>query len=1060
MFTRAVAILWLAGATLAQLTEPSAEALLEQGRYRDALRAARQLDTSSARRVQIQAWLGLLEIDEVPPDLLNLIGRNLTEQAAEYGADSPQYGEALLWRGIVTKSVDDLTRARRLCAGQVESTCEAEALRNEGFQRAAGGDNAGGYRVLREAWEMHRTRLGDEHPLTAYAEALVARHCLVFQNGTCGQHAAHAVAALRRSQQSPHPYLASALNAWARQLGMAGDYREALRLYEDALRIGTSAFGPDSTRLIGTLGDLTVVYDHLGESGRALETAARTVRIAEAHLGSDHAVTGEFLGQLAHIQADSGDIATALRNAERAAAIYERANPRGTGLARSLVSLGETLIRAGDFPRARKTLERSRQIYRGFGGEDTYNVIVVRLRLGDVDLAMGRHADALREFSWTLATSRRILAAEGMEVQLSLIGRAKALLGLREHAQARADLHALGSIGAQSEYTRAQSHDLLSRAAMAERRWSEALEESQAALAGFRAVAGPDHADTVGPLARVARAHEVLGHRDEALASALESERVRRNVQRVLAEGLPERTALSAGLKRSEALGVLLRTAVVDRAQTARVWDAVIRSRALVLDAAAERARIARSSEDPALQERAAALADARTALAQAVLRERGRLSAEAYSRQLLELRERAERAEFGLADSSAAFRKARRDTSAGFDEMAARLPASTAVVAYVRSDDRFTVFVTRGDGAIARDLGPATTIDAMVRVWRSEIAREIDAGGRASLDNERRSRAAGLALRRAVWDPVRAQLDGTARVLLVPDGALTAVNFAALPTTPGRYLVATGPMLHLLSTERDLLADPPEHVGSGLLAVGEPAFGTTAAIARSRLRGMEGPCVNIGTTTFDALPGSAAEVRAIAEIWGASGSGAGDVLTSIAASKEAVIRRAEGKRVLHFATHAFFVPRRCDADQVLEDTPLLRAGIALAGANDPRDRSRGILTAAEVAGLRLDGTSWAVLSACDTGTGDVHVGEGVLGLQRAFLTAGARTVIASVWPVDDQESRRWMTSLYEAHFKRGLDTAQSVRAAQLARLETRRAAGLSTHPFYWAGFVAVGDWR
>jgi CHAT domain-containing protein len=124
------------------------------------------------------------------------------------------------------------------------------------------------------------------------------------------------------------------------------------------------------------------------------------------------------------------------------------------------------------------------------------------------------------------------------------------------------------------------------------------------------------------------------------------------------------------------------------------------------------------------------------------------------------------------------------------------------------------------------------------------------------------------------------------------------------------------------------------------------------------------------------------------------------------------------------------------------------------AGADD------GILTAEEVAGLNLQGTEWAVLSACDTGAGQIKAGEGVFGLRRAFQIAGARTIIMSLWSVEDESTRSWMRDLYNARFSRHLTTPASVREASLKALEGQRARHHSTHPFYWAGFVAAGDWR
>jgi len=142
----------------------------------------------------------------------------------------------------------------------------------------------------------------------------------------------------------------------------------------------------------------------------------------------------------------------------------------------------------------------------------------------------------------------------------------------------------------------------------------------------------------------------------------------------------------------------------------------------------------------------------------------------------------------------------------------------------------------------------------------------------------------------------------------------------------------------------------------------------------------------------------------------------------------------------------------------------MLLSGLVLAGANQrkaARDgEDDGILTAEEISALNLNGVEWAVLSACDTGVGAVRSGEGVFGLRRAFQMAGARTIIMSLWPVEDQAARRWMTTLYEGRFTKGLTTARAVHQANVRMLAERRAKRQSTHPFYWAGFVAAGDWR
>jgi CHAT domain-containing protein len=188
--------------------------------------------------------------------------------------------------------------------------------------------------------------------------------------------------------------------------------------------------------------------------------------------------------------------------------------------------------------------------------------------------------------------------------------------------------------------------------------------------------------------------------------------------------------------------------------------------------------------------------------------------------------------------------------------------------------------------------------------------------------------------------------------------------------------------------------------------------------------------------------------------------------------------RLAAGRQVLHLSTHGFFLGEDCPIyefaqlrgggepgeDTTVLESPLLRSGLAFAGANHRRSarpgQDDGILTAEEVAALDLVGVEWAVLSACESGLGEVQTGEGVFGLRRAFAAAGVRTLIMSLWPVDDDVTRDWMSRLYRHRFVDGLSTIEAVNRANLGLLAARREAGASTHPFYWAGFVAAGDWR
>jgi CHAT domain-containing protein len=174
----------------------------------------------------------------------------------------------------------------------------------------------------------------------------------------------------------------------------------------------------------------------------------------------------------------------------------------------------------------------------------------------------------------------------------------------------------------------------------------------------------------------------------------------------------------------------------------------------------------------------------------------------------------------------------------------------------------------------------------------------------------------------------------------------------------------------------------------------------------------------------------------------------------------ETALKSVSSPRVLHVATHGFFLEdqdlmaaAQPGSSKEIED-PMLRSGLVFAGANTGRSGSDdGVLTALEAAGLDLAGTQLVVLSACQTGVGDVRTGEGVFGLRRALMVAGAETLVMSLWPVDDDATRRLMVEYYD-RLSRGEARAEALRQASLALLRdpARR------HPFYWASFISAGE--
>jgi CHAT domain-containing protein len=219
----------------------------------------------------------------------------------------------------------------------------------------------------------------------------------------------------------------------------------------------------------------------------------------------------------------------------------------------------------------------------------------------------------------------------------------------------------------------------------------------------------------------------------------------------------------------------------------------------------------------------------------------------------------------------------------------------------------------------------------------------------------------------------------------------------------------------------------------------------------------------------FGPLPGVRDEVRALQEMLPRATVLLGEQAT------EAALRRVDAPRILHIATHGFFLPETDDSADgasiavpaltaagtrvgkwaAWADNPLLRSGLALAGANQGRSGDDdGVLTALEASGLDLWGTKLVVLSACDTAVGDVKRGDGVYGLRRALVLAGAESQLMSLWSVSDRSTRDLMIGYYK-QLTQGAGRAESLRQVQLRMLRDGRRA----HPYYWASFIQSGEW-
>jgi CHAT domain-containing protein/Tfp pilus assembly protein PilF len=292
---------------------------------------------------------------------------------------------------------------------------------------------------------------------------------------------------------------------------------------------------------------------------------------------------------------------------------------------------------------------------------------------------------------------------------------------------------------------------------------------------------------------------------------------------------------------------------------------------------------------------------------------------------------------------------------------------------------------------------------------------------------------------------------DGTNTVYLSPDGVYNKINLNAIlnPNT-GKYLIDDLGIIPITST-RDLTVDnQPGKDGGSLVLLGNPDFTWEGVEAPASVSSQE------IEEYLDPLPGTSDEVQSIAKLmtfdsWSPELYVGGE-------AREEVLKELQSPRVLHIATHGYF------SDEVLRTSrhnDYLNSGLMLAGASNTLYYRRnqisfspeedGVLTAYEAMNLNLDHTELVVLSACETGLGTVKNGEGVYGLQRAFKVAGAKSVVQSLWRVDDRTTQKLLYYFYQGWMKHH-DKHKAFKDAQLKLREEY------LYPYYWAAFIMVGD--
>jgi CHAT domain-containing protein len=855
-----------------------------------------------------------------------------------------------------------------------------------------------------------------------------------------------------------------------------GNYARAGQLFQRALDIDKRALGlehPQTAEALQGLGDM---YSRTDEYGKAEELLQQALTLTEQTLGPEHPRVEALLKDISVLHFNRGDVARSEQESQRALAIADKTlAPDDFEVSQLLSNLGLIYIKGKDYARAEPLLQRSLLIAEKKFGPDSSRLSMTLQNLGLIAQEQKKDYPRALELYWR--------AAKNLEQSLG-----------QEHPQVAAILNNLANIyKTQGDY-------------------QKALELHQRVRAIFEKSLGPYHGNTIVSLGNIASTYTAMGDVADAIKfQMLMDEAVEKNLMLNLAIGSERQKlayfdTLSNRTDRTISLHAL--RAPDDATARDLAAQVILQRKGRVLDAMADSLATLRqrlNTEDQKLLDQ---LNAATAQLAKLALNGRGSTPPEEYQQQLAALTEQKENLEAEISQRSAEFRA--QSQTVTLAAVKAAIPPNAALVEFALyrpfdpkidpasagfGEPRYIAYIIQPQDEVKwKELGAAKEIDARVNALRQALG-----------DPQRRdAQELARAVDEKVMRPVRELLGDSTQLLVSPDGSLNLIPFGALVDEAGRYLVQRFAFTYL-SSGRDLLRIQVARESlSKPLILANPLFGEPASQLLAKVNATTKPstpsgrrrsitnAVDLSDVYFAPLEGTATEARAIETLFPEA-----QLLTGAQATKTA-LKQAAAPRVLHIATHGFFLSTKSEPAAVATGpiklkpvpdqagqkgsspgavatgpstnsaqmttrrpnpaseitNPLLRSGLALAGANLRNSGDDGILTALEASGLNLWGTKLVVLSACDTGLGEVRNGDGVYGLRRAFVLAGAESLVMSLWPISDYTTRELMTGYYK-NLKQGLGRGEALRQVQLDMLKHNP----KLHPFYWANFIQSGAW-
>ncbi|GBU28365.1 hypothetical protein R84B8_01923 [Treponema sp. R8-4-B8] len=969
------------------------------------------------------------------------------------GKENPSYSNTLSYLGILYDKMGDYKKAESYYLEAIailekalgkEHPSYATTLNNMGSLYYKMGDYAKAERYHLEAIAILEKALGKEHP--SYATTLNNMGSLYYKMGDYAKaerYYLEATAILEKVLGKEHPNYAVALNNLGWLYYKMGDYAKAERYYLEAAAIREKALGKEHPDYASSLSNMGVLYDEMGDYAKAERYYLEAAAIREKALGKEHPDYASSLSNMGVLYDEMGDYAKAERYKLEAAAILEKAlGKEHPDYAVALNNLGVLYDSMGDYAKAERYYLEAAAIREKALGKEHPSYATSLQNLGSLYYSMGDYAKAERYYLETIAIEEKALSKEHPSYATSLQNLGSLYYSMGDYAKAERyylESAAIKEKALGKEHpSYALSLDSLYKLYLSKKEYTQALAYKQEQIK-----------------INIGNVNRNFSFQTEQQRDAywnINSDFFENTYSLSFYNPVPESNILNYETALFSK-GLLLRT-------TNAVRDAIY--------ASGNQALIAQFEELGGLRQQISAL------------QQKG--GNEEY---IKSLETQAEALDKSLTQSSAAFRELKADLVINWQTIQKSLQKNEAAIEFVS----FRIYDKKWTD-IVQYAALVVTKDCKAPVWvllcqESELKEILDKAEGRSPEQQARIlyNANGLALFEYVWKPLEQELKGVTTIYYSPSGLLHKIAFNALPIDDSfkkrltdRYnlnLVSSTSEVTRVSRNKKETVQITSAVLYGGLDYNADETAMRAAAQSFKQEAVASAASSVppqGVTrgaAWDPLPATRVEVQNIQGYL--KKKKIANTLFQDSMGNEESFRQLSGKKtgLIHLATHGFFLPdtkRPTDDRQQQQssgalkpiDNPLLRSGILLAGGNhawtnEPVEGvESGILTAAKIAGMNLLGAKLVVLSACQTGLGDVKNGEGVFGLQRAFKLAGVETLIMSLWEVSDEATALLMSTFYNEWLISGKSRQEAFKEAQ------KKVRAKYKAPFYWAAFVMM----